>query len=159
MVLLTHTMAQQAFVVVDIGEFESAVDLVQDARREAGTKVPPRFRAWLRAAEAEVLAASSDATGSLQDDMTTQLAALRTRHAGEQEDVERLEGLSLTRVLASLRGTRDDTLERERAEADTGWPMAGLRRCGGSTTLPMSPRRRVSRRAAKPSSLTSTTWP
>jgi hypothetical protein len=29
-----------------------------------------------------------------------------------------LEGLSLTRVLASLRGAREDTLERERAEAD-----------------------------------------
>jgi len=52
------------------------------------------------------------------DEMTTQLAVLRTRHAGEQEDVARLERLSLTRVLASLRGTRDDTLERERAEAD-----------------------------------------
>jgi hypothetical protein len=65
-VLLTHAMAQQAFVLVDIGELESAVDLVQEARREAGTKVPPRFRAWLLAAEAEVLAASSNATGSLK---------------------------------------------------------------------------------------------
>ena len=52
------------------------------------------------------------------DEMTTQLAVLRTRHAGELEDVARLESLSLTRVLASLRGTRDHTLERERAEAD-----------------------------------------
>ncbi|MEV0428703.1 hypothetical protein [Micromonospora sp. NPDC050495] len=52
------------------------------------------------------------------DELTTQLAALRARHAREQEDVERLEGLSLTRVLASLRGARDDALARERAEAD-----------------------------------------
>ncbi|MBX6723223.1 MAG: hypothetical protein IRY92_08295 [Dactylosporangium sp.] len=59
-------MAQQAFVLVDIGEFQSAVDLVREARREAGTKVPPRFRAWLLAAEAEVLAASGDAAGSLK---------------------------------------------------------------------------------------------
>ncbi|MEV0156093.1 hypothetical protein AB0H57_20515 [Micromonospora sp. NPDC050686] len=52
------------------------------------------------------------------DQLTAQLAALRARHAREQEDVERLEGLSLTRVLASLRGARDDALARERAEAD-----------------------------------------
>ncbi|GIJ24786.1 hypothetical protein [Micromonospora lutea] len=52
------------------------------------------------------------------DEMTTQLAALRARHAREQKDVEQLEGLSLTRVLVSLRGARDDTLARERAEAD-----------------------------------------
>lgn len=51
-------------------------------------------------------------------ELTSQLAALRARHAREQEDVERLEGLSLTRVLASLRGARDDALARERAEAD-----------------------------------------
>ncbi|MEG3632634.1 hypothetical protein [Micromonospora palythoicola] len=52
------------------------------------------------------------------EEMTAQLAALRARHAREQEDVERLEGLSLTRVLVSLRGARDDTLARERAEAE-----------------------------------------
>jgi hypothetical protein len=52
------------------------------------------------------------------DETSKQLAALRSQHAREREDVERLEGLSLTRVLASLRGARADTLERERAEAD-----------------------------------------
>jgi hypothetical protein len=65
-VLLTHAMAQQAFVLVDIGESEAAIDLVQEARREAGTKVQPRFRAWLLAAEAEVLAATNNPSGSLR---------------------------------------------------------------------------------------------
>ena len=57
-VLLTHAMAQQAFVLVDVGEIPSAVELVHEARREAGTAVPPRFQAWLFAAAAEVLAAA-----------------------------------------------------------------------------------------------------
>jgi hypothetical protein len=52
-------------------------------------------------------------------EMSTELAALRDHQAGEQKDVERLEGLSLTRLLTALRGTRDDALARERAEADT----------------------------------------
>jgi hypothetical protein len=59
-VLLTHAMAQQAFVLVEIGEPRAALDLVREALREAGTAVPPRFQAWLRAAEAEVCAATGD---------------------------------------------------------------------------------------------------
>jgi hypothetical protein len=38
--------------------------------------------------------------------------------AREDRDVARLEGLTLDRVLAALRGSRDDDLARERAEAD-----------------------------------------
>ncbi|MEV4534496.1 hypothetical protein AB0J82_11770 [Asanoa sp. NPDC049518] len=52
------------------------------------------------------------------DELTRQLATLRTRAVAEQLDVDKLEGLSLTRVLASLRGSRDDRLGRERAEAE-----------------------------------------
>lgn len=47
-----------------------------------------------------------------------EVTAARARYAGELHDVERLEHMSLTRVLASLHGSRDDTLARERAEAD-----------------------------------------
>jgi hypothetical protein len=68
--------------------------------------------------EYEVNTSRSTDLRDRMDEMATQLAALRTRHAHEQKDVERLEGLSLTRVLASLRGARENTLERERAEAD-----------------------------------------
>jgi hypothetical protein len=56
--------------------------------------------------------------GSRQDETLAELALLRARDADEQHDVERLEGLSLTRLLVSLRGTRDDAMARERAEAD-----------------------------------------
>lgn len=38
--------------------------------------------------------------------------------AGELEDVARLEDVSMTRILASLRGRRDTDLDRERAEAE-----------------------------------------
>ena len=47
-----------------------------------------------------------------------EVAAARAKHAGELHDVGRLEHMSLTRVLASLHGSRDDTLAKERAEAD-----------------------------------------
>ena len=46
------------------------------------------------------------------------LDAARQEYAGEERDVERLEHLSLTRVLASLHGSRDDALAREKAQAD-----------------------------------------
>lgn len=62
-VLLTHAMAQQAFVLVDIGEHVAAAQLVYEATREAGTAVPERFRAWLLAAEAEVFAAGGNDGG------------------------------------------------------------------------------------------------
>jgi hypothetical protein len=51
-------------------------------------------------------------------ELAGELAGLREQLAAEEHDVERLEGLSLGRLLASLRGTRDDALARERAEAD-----------------------------------------
>src|SRR5690242_6800756 len=43
---------------------------------------------------------------------------LTARLGAEEADVERLEKLSLTRILASLKGSRDDDLALERAEAD-----------------------------------------
>ena len=52
------------------------------------------------------------------DEVLAEVAALRARYALEHKDVERLEGLSLSRVLASLAGSRDERLARERAEAD-----------------------------------------
>jgi hypothetical protein len=40
------------------------------------------------------------------------LDAAREQYAGEEKDVERLEHLSLTRVLAALHGSREDALAR-----------------------------------------------
>jgi hypothetical protein len=45
------------------------------------------------------------------------LDAAREQYAGDEKDVERLEHLSLTRVLAGLHGSRADALAREKAEA------------------------------------------
>lgn len=59
-VLLTHAMAQQAMVLLEVGEIDSAQELAQVAITEAGTKVPPRFRAWLHAADAEVYATAGN---------------------------------------------------------------------------------------------------
>jgi hypothetical protein len=44
-------------------------------------------------------------------------AAARKEYAGAEQDVERLEHLSLARVLAALHGAREDALAREKAEA------------------------------------------
>jgi hypothetical protein len=55
-----------------------------------------------------------------QAELTAELDQLRKKYALEQRDVEKLESLSLTRVVAGLRGAgrREDRLARERAEAD-----------------------------------------
>src|SRR5690606_24473235 len=59
-VLLTHAMAQQAMVLLEVGAGTSARELAGVALTEAGTKVPERFRAWLHAAEAEVYSVADD---------------------------------------------------------------------------------------------------
>ena len=46
------------------------------------------------------------------------LDAARQQYAGQEKDVERLEHLSLTRVLAALHRSRQDVLAREKAEAE-----------------------------------------
>jgi hypothetical protein len=46
------------------------------------------------------------------------LEAARQQWAGEEQDVERLQHLSLTGVLAALHGSREDALAREKAQAE-----------------------------------------
>jgi hypothetical protein len=81
--------------------------------------IEPRLAAAAEALRAYEMTAQlcTDLRGRM-DEITSQLAALHTQHADEQKDVERLQGLTLTRVLASFHGARDDALARERAEAD-----------------------------------------
>jgi hypothetical protein len=55
---------------------------------------------------------------SRQDQLSTELAGLRAQYLAEQTDVDRLEHMSLTRVLVALKGSREQTLSREQAEAD-----------------------------------------
>lgn len=52
-----------------------------------------------------------------EQSLARELGQARLKAASEQEDVGRLEHVSLTRVLASLHGSRDDRLAREKAEA------------------------------------------
>ncbi len=47
-----------------------------------------------------------------------QLETLQAGLRSEEADVERLEHLSMARIVASLRGNRDDAIARERAQAD-----------------------------------------
>jgi tetratricopeptide (TPR) repeat protein len=62
--LLAHAMMQQAFVLTEINEVNSAVQLAREVTTMAGTSVPPLLVAWLRAGEGEVLAAAGDDRGS-----------------------------------------------------------------------------------------------
>ncbi|WP_203921292.1 hypothetical protein [Rugosimonospora africana] len=56
--------------------------------------------------------------GRRQEASAAELGSLSEASDAEQRDVKRLEGVSFTRILVSLRGARDDALARERAEAD-----------------------------------------
>jgi tetratricopeptide (TPR) repeat protein len=64
--LLAHAMAQQAFVLVDIGETESAVEQLSEARAHVKRTAPPLLRAWLAAAHGEGLAAQGQRDAALQ---------------------------------------------------------------------------------------------
>lgn len=56
---LAHVTAQQAYALLDAGRAEDAVELIQHANAPStASRVPPRLRAWLAAAEAEFLAAA-----------------------------------------------------------------------------------------------------
>jgi DNA repair exonuclease SbcCD ATPase subunit len=46
------------------------------------------------------------------------LDTARQEYAGEEKDIEKLEHLSLTRVLAALHGSRQDALARDKAQAE-----------------------------------------
>src|SRR5215469_13373711 len=55
---------------------------------------------------------------SRQDRLGNELAVLQAQYQIEQKDVDRLEHMSLVRVLVALKGSRDEALAREHAEAD-----------------------------------------
>jgi len=59
--VLAHATAEQAYVLIDFGQHEEAIELVVAARRQI-RRLPPRLAAWLYSAEAEVRAISADAT-------------------------------------------------------------------------------------------------
>lgn len=57
-VLLAHSTAQQAFILIDLGQFDLAVEQLSQARAIAQDNAPVLLRAWLAAAHGEGLAAA-----------------------------------------------------------------------------------------------------
>jgi tetratricopeptide (TPR) repeat protein len=56
---LAHAMGEQAYVLVDAGRTDLAVELVSEALAISAS-IPPRLKAWLLGAQAEILALSGD---------------------------------------------------------------------------------------------------
>jgi len=70
------------------------------------------------AREYEIVRQRRDDLHQRAEEMERQVAQYSAQYEAEQHDVARLERLSLTRIIASLRGSRDDDLAREQAEAE-----------------------------------------
>ncbi|MDX8052855.1 tetratricopeptide repeat protein [Lentzea sp. BCCO 10_0798] len=64
--LLAHAAAQQAVILLDIGEADAAVELLEFARDVAENRAPSLLRTWLAAAHGEGLAAAGRRSESLQ---------------------------------------------------------------------------------------------
>ena len=64
--LLAHATAEQAFVLIDLGETAQAVEQFADARTLAEHTAPPLLRAWLAAAHGEGLAAAGQRAEALR---------------------------------------------------------------------------------------------
>ena len=58
---LVHAMAQQAYVLVELGEPGVALELAECARATAGTAVPPLLSSWLSAVQGELHAEAGHA--------------------------------------------------------------------------------------------------
>lgn len=65
-ILLAHATAQQAFILIDMGELEAAIDQLAHARGIAEGVAPPLLRSWLAAAHGEGLAAHGRRDESLR---------------------------------------------------------------------------------------------
>lgn len=61
---LVHAMAEQAYVLAEVGANIDAVELARFARESAVRQVPALLLAWLHAVEAEVLASGNETTSA-----------------------------------------------------------------------------------------------
>src|SRR6266545_5010562 len=59
---LAHALAQQAYVLVEVGRHDEARELAEHAVIVAGTAVPAVLAAWLQAVAGEIAAVDGDAT-------------------------------------------------------------------------------------------------
>ena len=64
--LLAHARGEQAYALLDLGQPAEALQLVREARSEAGSAIPARMVSWLWSAEAELAAAAGLDTDSRQ---------------------------------------------------------------------------------------------
>lgn len=64
--LLAHARGEQAYALLDLGRPTDALQLVREARLEAGSAIPARMVSWLWSAEAELAAAAGLDTDSRQ---------------------------------------------------------------------------------------------
>jgi tetratricopeptide (TPR) repeat protein len=64
--LLAHSMAQQAFILIDLGQTDLAVEQLAQARSLAEQAAPNLLRAWLAAAHGEGLAAAGERDDALR---------------------------------------------------------------------------------------------
>ncbi|MEU5847285.1 tetratricopeptide repeat protein [Saccharopolyspora shandongensis] len=64
--LLAHATAEQAFVLIDIGESAAAAEQLTHARELADHAAPPLLRAWLAAAHGEGLASAGQREDALR---------------------------------------------------------------------------------------------
>ncbi|MGW4743922.1 XRE family transcriptional regulator [Streptomyces sp. NPDC004290] len=100
---LAHAMGEQAYVLVDAGRPQLAVELVRDAQRTQPERQSPRLRAWLAAAEAELCAAAGsgmEAAAQSALERATQLLP----DDGEVRDADMLSIFLNTGHLARWRG-------------------------------------------------------
>jgi len=82
-------------------------------------EIEQRLAAAARAAREHDLSGQLHALLSTREQAAAaDLDAARQQYAGEEKDAERLEHLSLTRVLAALHGSREDALARQKADAE-----------------------------------------
>ncbi|HSR86437.1 MAG TPA: hypothetical protein VLM11_19850 [Streptosporangiaceae bacterium] len=68
--------------------------------------------------ELELIRQQRDDLRRRQDQIRTEAGTLQAQYGAEQKTLDRLEHLSFARIAASLHGSRERTVERERAEAD-----------------------------------------
>jgi tetratricopeptide (TPR) repeat protein len=65
-VLLAHATAQQAFILIDLGQYAQAVEELAEARTLAKHEAPELLRAWLAAAHGEGLAVAGQRDEALR---------------------------------------------------------------------------------------------
>jgi tetratricopeptide (TPR) repeat protein len=64
--LLAHATAQQAFILIDLGQYDQAVEQLAEARAFAKHEAPELLRSWLAAAHGEGLAAAGHRDDALR---------------------------------------------------------------------------------------------